>query len=276
MHTDMSIDRKSLSSRAWAVPAISALLMLHQDFDPPRHVSLSRLTWYEDSCEIALQYGMQNLSGKLMKAIDLRIVIRRDEAVTVEPIGVCTPRELYIAQFLAGEVFRQAFLWREDFEAWNEGGADWEKAAIFSIVSALAGIDAQAMEIRVERDGMQQNSVRRLHIDCPLLSCEISPFGRYGVNLLAKGKDALPGKTPVSQFKDVRPEERLLSTPSFSRKARTASAQLLRLLLLPLDMLLHLLEHLQYVERVQIATIASTPSTSIRTSGFDDLPLLRT
>jgi hypothetical protein len=214
----MKIDRKTLAARLWAVPAISGLLVLHHDFNTPRLANVNRLVWLESSVEVSLQYGICNLSGNVIDSTDMVVILHKDGAVGIRtPLAVADHPNPSLLTFLAGEVYRESLRWAEQLRLWEEGEAiDFDRAAIFAIVSALVAQPTLGMNIEVEKNGQNSAGIRKARLIRPSQIVEIAAAGLYGVNIHVKGTGNNTGVLRLFQEADLRQP----NVPAATHRAR--------------------------------------------------------
>lgn len=229
----MKIDRNTLSARSWAVPAISGCLILHHDFKTPRLARVHRLVWSASAVDVHLQYGTCNLSGNVIDAMEMVVTLHQDGAIGIRDLLGATdkPRQALLT-FLAGEVHRESLRWAEELQSWERGEAlEVERAAILSIVSALVAHPIQEMSLQIEKEVARPASIRKACLFSGSSVIDITPAGKYGVNLYTKGSGVRAGILSLVQEHDLRQPGAEQSTHGarLLKRASVGARQLMRL-----------------------------------------------
>lgn len=235
----MKIDYKTLRERAWAIAALSGVLVLHQDFPSPRFIDVSKLTWRGRDCvDVFATYGLCNVSGQVTDALELIVTLARDGSVRIAPADPAAEagREALIA-FLAGEISREAARKSEDFEAWLAGiPVAPDRTELLSLVAGAIAHRNGATDIRVEKDAPHRG-ICKIRLVGEFVAIELTAAGRYGVNSYTKGSGPYSGVLRINQEPDLR--RSLASGQSaYSRLWRTTSFRVLQMLTLPLHAVL--------------------------------------
>jgi hypothetical protein len=229
----MKIDRKTLAARLWAVPAISGLLVLHHDFKTPRLANVNRLVWSESSVEVSLQYGICNLSGNVIDSTDIVVILHQDGAVGIRtPLAVADNPNRSLLTFLAGEVYRESLRWAEQLRSWEEGEAiEFDRAAIFAIVSSLVAQPTLEMNVEVEKNVQNSSGIRKVRLIRPSQIVEIAAAGLYGVNIHVKGTGNNARVLRLFQETDLRQPSAQAAThrERIIKRASFGARQLMRL-----------------------------------------------
>ncbi len=136
----MIIDETTARERAWAIPALCALMIFHHDFQIPRLAQIQQLAWSPGALDVSLRYGICNISGNIIDATDFIVTLHRDGAIgmRVNQVLVADSKQAVLS-FLTGEVFRETKRWAEDMASWRQPGSALSptRAGILSIVSAM-------------------------------------------------------------------------------------------------------------------------------------------
>lgn len=245
----MNIDRETLSARSWAIPAISGLLILHHDFKTPRLAKVNRLVWSESSVDVYLQYGICNVSGKVIDSTDIVVTLHREGAVGIKrPLAAAGHPIETLLTFLAGEVFRESHRWAEDMESWGDDEKlDMDRASILSIVSALVAYPFLDVNVSIEKDALKPACIRKARLSDVPLVIEITPAGWHGVNLDVKCYGTHAGALKRYQQYDMRQASAQAKT-LYARFLKGASFRARQLMLLPWDTVLYLSERKQNSE----------------------------
>jgi hypothetical protein len=241
MHFDAAI----LSTRSWALPALCALLDLHQDFDPPRHVALTRVTWAKRSCGISLEYGTQNISGTVQRSTKFSVFIHKNGIVSIRAPDAADKEAVSLGHFIAGEIERQARLWMESLHAWSDGEGEEGVDAVCSLASGIAGIPAESASIRLHRQPSQRHLVHKIVLMTRAVSYEINPSGRYGLTCYMKDSTQPHRKARLLQTDDVRLARHTPMTQKWWTRAMAAVSAFLWVVVLPLDIGSRFLERVE-------------------------------
>lgn len=167
MTVNMKISALTGLERSWAIPAISALIVLHHDFPLPRLAQIRRIAWSDTGLEVTLQYGTRNISGKIIQATDFLITLHRNGAVGIQLANALADnQQVTMLGFLAGEIVRETWRWSQDVTAWIEtsAGLPAERAAVLNIVGALVAYPADHVDIAVEKETNDRTHVSKVRI----------------------------------------------------------------------------------------------------------------
>lgn len=243
----MFFDRTTLTARTWAIPSLSALLILHHDFKPPRFVNVSRLIWRDNAVEIRLRYGMCNLSGQVIGAIDLVLTLHRDGTVSALPgrpvqDGHAATQEKLLC-FLTGEIARERIRWEQDFAAWRE--YEWVEEnvrTLFVLVTALVAQPIADMPIEAVKLPLRQDKVQRVRLHGERAEFTFEQYGEHGITMHIAAYNRSVASRQVRQKHDLRiawgaPPK------GFVRTCKLLISRIVACLLLPLDFLLHVVDY---------------------------------
>lgn len=205
----MNIDRELLETRAWAVPAISALLVLHNDFPAPRHANVKWLTWKDSTLTVRMEYGLRNLSGNVSNSADYTIALHQDGKLEVSLLKEQGEGQSdAVHEYLAGEMYREIARAKEYFQDWLVRDPEWlEHATLFSQVCAVVAHPFEAMALEVDKDPTNLALVRKIKLASDGLAIEITPSGAFGVNLFTKGFLSKADVHSIRQEVDMRPQQ---------------------------------------------------------------------
>ncbi len=259
----MKIDDETAIARAWALPGISALMILHHDFSQPRLAQIRQLVWSGSSLEVVLQYGTCNSSGTIIDAADLLITLYREGAV-----GVC-PREdppsankLALVRFLAGEISRETIRWREDLAAWSQDDPALPpaRATILNIVSALLACQHTSLDIIVEKALINRGDVVKVRIHSGTDVIDIRSAGTRCANICTHSINTQK-RTILTYNKYDTPIAARLLPMSYLRLLNKALFTAVQLVLLPIEFFLYLCEQLSRRDAsVMLCVDTSTPA----------------
>ncbi|NEX63011.1 hypothetical protein [Noviherbaspirillum galbum] len=241
----MHFDPAVLAVRSWAVPALGALLDLHQDFDPPRHVSLEKVAWTKRSCCIDLEYGTQNFSGDVKHASRFSVAIHMNGIVSIRPKDPASKEAAALGQFIAGEINRQARLWQEHFQAWCEGMPEPGTAVVCSMAHGIAGFPAHGIHAVVHRTHVQPRSVHKIVLTTKNAEIELTPNGDHGLCWFVRDPARPRESARLVQLMDLRPATSSPTMSNWWTRSLGGAQALLWFGLLPLDIGSRFLEHLE-------------------------------
>ena len=240
----MFIDETIAETRSWAIPALSALMILHHDFQIPRLAQVRRLDWSGAALTVLFCYGICNVSGDVVDAADFRIMLHRDGAVGMQfdgPDGSVNRQALL--EFLTGEVVRESKRRAEDMAIWCQPGSDLapDRAAILCMAGALVACMTPATVIVVEKELGDRSRIRKISIADGDVLFEIKPAGFRDVNLYLCTRQADPRAVRSYRKYDIQATP---ATPSpryvqWLDRMTLASAHLM---LLPMGLIVHLCE----------------------------------
>jgi hypothetical protein len=232
----MQFDADILATRSWSLPALCALLDLHQDFDPPRHVALTRIAWTKRSCSIGLEYGTQNVSGTVLRSAKFSVSLHKNGIVSMRAADANDKEAVMLAQFIAGEIERQARIWMENLEAWCSGESDEGTEAVCCLASGIAGLPEDAASLRLHRLPSQRRRVHRIVLLTRKLGYELSLLGRHGLCWYVKDSSAPQRKARLLQLEDVRQVRHVPAMQQFWIRLKESVNAFLWVVLVPLDM----------------------------------------
>lgn len=232
----MQFDADILAIRSWSLPALCALLDLHQDFDPPRHVALTRIAWNKRSCSIGLEYGTQNVSGTVHRLTKFSVSLHKNGIVSMRAADASDKEAVMLAQFIAGEIKRQARLWAEDLEAWCKGESKESTESVCCLVSGIAGVPEDAASLRLDRLPSERRRVHKIVLLTRKFSYEISLRGRHGLCWYVKDTSAPHRKARLLQLEDVRQARQISGFQHFWGRLKESLGIFLWVVLVPLDM----------------------------------------
>jgi len=273
----MMINEHTAKERSWAIPAISALIILHHDFPVPRLAQIRRLVWSETGLEVMVQYGTCNVSGDVIEATDFLVTLHRDGAVGVrikdEPTG--TPK-LAMLRFLAGEIARETRRWSEDLVPWAEARTALpdERATVLNIVSALVAYPVGEFDVVVEKELNNRARVSKVRIIGETAMMEITSAGVRSANLYVQPmtKQSI---TVRSYKKYDIPVAGAWRKPTHARLLNKVSCSTIRLALLPMDFMIYLCEKAQAHPARRDAFASQTkPAQVVDSSAGDNLSAL--
>jgi hypothetical protein len=250
----MFIDETIASARSWAIPGLSALLILHHDFQIPRLAQIRRLDWSDDAVTVLFCYGICNVSGTVVDATDLRVTLRRDGAVGMQFDAPAHPDERpALLEFLTGEVVRESKRWSEDMGAWCLPGSDLspERAAILCMAGALVACVTPATVIDVEKELGDRSRIRKISITDDESLFEITPAGFRDVNLYLCTRQSDPRAARSYRKYDIQATPATPS-PRYQQWLDRMSHASAHLMLLPMGLIVHLCESV---------LLADTPET---------------
>lgn len=257
----VKFDSTTLSTRAWAIPALCGLFTHHHDVNRARLTRVINLTWSENEVQVTLQYGIGNVACHVSTSKELVVTLYRSGAVGVrERTESATSATSRIVTFLAGEVAREALRWGEAWTAWHEGDPDdADRSAILSLICAAAGIPIGDMQIVIARDRNCPSRLRGVQLKSESATVELIPVTTHGVSITVNEMENGQPKWRHYAQDDVRDAQ----VPLQQRRALWQKKRLTGLrcvVLLPLDFLLYLFE------------TAGKPSAADRAGFVDHLP----
>ena len=232
-----------LSTRAWAIPGLCGLIVLHHDFKAPRLTRVTRLLWGENNVEVILQYGLGNASGHVATSKDLAVILYRNGAVGVRELTDRTcPATVRMVSFLAGEVAREALRWGEARAAWLEGKlADEGRSVVLSLISAAVGIAIDDMQVEVAKDRDVPGTLHGLQLKSESLTIELIPLTFFGVSIAVNELDSGQPKWRRYAKDDVRDAQALFK-PHRTSLEKKLLLVIRTIILLPIDFLLYLFD----------------------------------
>ena len=261
----MILDETIARDRAWAVPALCALMIFHHDFTVPRLAQVQQLSWSDGALGVRLCYGICNVSGTVIDATDFVVTLRREGVVGMYVVqNDLVDSKQTLVEFLTGEVWRESKRWNEDMLIWNEQGADLDehRAAILSMVSALVAYPEPVAHIIVDKDLTYRNRLKRIRVSNLAADFEITPAGFRSAILYIYLR--LPNNRAGGFYRHY--DVQTTPTPGKPRCLRLlnrATVTSARLALLPMDLIVHLFERLQPRENFNFLTDADPPTTCI-------------
>lgn len=240
----MNLDRATLARRSWAVPAISALFILHHDFRMPRLAEVFRLVWSDDAVDVHLRYGICNLSGTPIDTIEVAITLHRAGAVAIRVLGTpvdgAADSKENVLRFLTGEVAREAMRWEGDFQNWlNRDEVENAPAGIFALCCALAAYPLDDCPVEVGKPPSAPGSVAHLRLPLGKTVITLLPFGADGVTVKTANHQPKIPQLKVHHEHDMRSGWAPVKK-SVGRYIRRAANGAGSLLLLPLDLLMYM------------------------------------
>ncbi|GAC1409729.1 MAG: hypothetical protein NVSMB6_09810 [Burkholderiaceae bacterium] len=261
----MKTDRAILAARTWAIPAICGLLVLHHDFKGGRFAKVTRLVWAQSSVDVHLVYGAASVTGSNIDSLNTIFTVHQNGAVGLRPAaGESEKGRRNILRFLAGEASREALRWSVDLANWTEGTLDDDiKSVIFSLVSAAVAHPFMDIDVIVEKGMSHAGAVRKIRLLSESLSTEMTPAGRYGVNVYQAGHGSHDGVRIRYMEPDMRSgrTEEKGACPRFLENARDG---VLHVMLLPVATLAYLCEKKQMADmRVAGALVEYLPNLPV-------------
>ena len=260
----MILDETIARERAWAVPALCALMIFHHDFTIARLAQVQQLSWSDGALTVQLCYGICNVSGTVVDATDFVVTLTREGGVGIHVVqDDLVDSKQTLVLFLAGEVWRESNRWNEDMLTWNEqaDGLDAQRAEVLSMVSALVAYPQPIADISVDKDLRFRNRLTRIRIGAASADIDITPAGFRSIHLSICS--TLPD-TPVHRSYrkyDVQTAP-ALRKPRYLRLFNRATVVTVRLALLPMDLIVHLFERIQPRENLEFID-SSQPATRI-------------
>lgn len=273
----MIINDHSARERNWAIPAISALMILHHDFPVPRLAQIRRLAWSESGLEVTLQYGTCNISGNVIEATDFLVTLHRDGAVGIR-IKDQTDNNAKVGMlgFLAGEIVRETRRWAEDLVPWAEADSALNdaRASVLNIVSALVAYPVHEFSVDVEKALNNRSHVNKVRVLGDTAMMEITSAGSRSANLYVQplSKQSIA----VRSYKKYEiPVAGTWRKPTHARLMNKVTCSTIRLALLPMDFMIYLCEKAQ-TSSSQSEGIASPTKSSqlVDASAGDNLSAL--
>lgn len=243
----MILDETIARDRAWAVPALCALMIFHHDFRIPRLAQVQQVSWSDGALDVRLCYGICNVSGTVVDATDFVVTLRRNGGVGMYAVqDDLVDSKLALVEFLTGEVWRETKRWHDDMLIWNEPGGSLpdDRAAILSMVSTLAAHPSPVADIVVDKDLSDRSRLTRIRVKDPDTDFEITPAGFHSTNLYVYSRlaDTRAGRTYRKYDVQATP---VVRKPRYLRLLNRATVTSTRLALLPMDLIVHLFERIQ-------------------------------
>jgi hypothetical protein len=196
----MIINDTVAKARAWSIPAISALMILHHDFQLPRLSQIRQLAWSENAVNVLLEYGTCNVSGDIVDSSEFFITLHQSGAIGVQLNDISSSKKKQkktLITFLAGEILRETKRWNEDMVAWNHNRSALtpERGSILNIVGALIAYPAPEIELVVEKRLNKRTSLIKARIIDQATVIDIRSRGIQSANLYIRsnGKTASAG-----------------------------------------------------------------------------------
>ena len=250
-----------LSARAWAVPALCGLSVLHHDFKTPRLTRVIRIIWLESEVEVIFQYGLGNTSGYVATSKDLVVTLYRTGAVGVREVtDARCPATSRLVTFLAGEIAREALRWDKAKNAWLEGTLDDAlRSVVLSLISTAAGIAIDDMKVQVAKDRNVLGTLHGVQLESELLTIELIPLTAFGVSITVNESGFGRPKCRRYAHDDVRDAQALAQRPLTKWQKRMLIG-LRTVALLPFNFLLYLFDKI------------SAPSAADQAEFVDYLP----
>ena len=240
-------------------------MIFHHDFAIPRLAQVQQLSWSDGAVRVRLCYGICNVSGKVVNATDFVVTLRREGAVgmyVVQDDLVGSAQTL--VEFLTGEVWRESKRWYEDMLIWNASGAglDEHRAAVLSMVSALVAYPEPVANIIVDKDLSHRNRLTRIRVKGPAADFEIMPAGFRSTNLYICPRlhSSRVGGSYRKYDVQITPAAR---KPRYLRLLDRATVTSGRLVLFPMDLIVHLFERIQPRKSRDFIIDSGQPATRI-------------
>ena len=272
----MMIDDETAVARAWALPAISALMILHHDFSPPRLAQIRQLVWSGSSLEVLLQYGICNSSGTIIDAADLRITLNREGTVGVYTREDHTSeKKRNLVRFLAGEISRETVRWREDLAAWSQDNPTLPpaRAAILNIVSALLACQNTSLDIHVEKALDNRGDVVKIRIRSGTDMIDIRSAGTRCANLCTHSINTQK-RTVLTYNKYDTPIAARVLQMTYLRLLNKALFTAVQLALLPIEFFLFLCEQINRRDASVMLCVDTSAPAVVDASAGDSLSAL--
>lgn len=243
----MILDETIARERAWAVPALSALMIFHHDFKIPRLAQVRHLAWSADALDVRLCYGVCNVSGTVADATEFVVTLRRNGGVGMYVVqDDLVDGKQALLEFLTGEVWRETRRWADDMHIWSQPDRTLsdDRAAILSLASALVAYPAANVDLIVDKDLSNRSRVTRLRVNDPEADFEITPAGYRSTNLYVYSR--LPDSRAGRSYRkyDVQALS-VVPKPRYLRLLDRATVTSTRLALLPMGLIVHLFERIQ-------------------------------
>jgi hypothetical protein len=231
----MQFDADILVTRSWSLPALCALLDLHQDFEPPRHAALTRISWNKRSCNISLEYGTQNVSGTVQRSAKFSVSLHKNGIVSMRAADANDNEAVMLAQFIAGEIERQARLWSENLKTWCSSELDENQGIVCCLASGIAGLPEDAASLRLYRLPSQNHRLHKIVLLTRKRGFEISPRGRYGLCWYVRDSATPQRNTRLLQLEDVRQSQEVSAMQQFWIRLKESVGAFFWVVLVPLD-----------------------------------------
>ena len=269
----MEFDSNLLAQRAWAVPGLCGLLILHHDFEMPRSTNVTRIIWQDDAVEVHLQYANANRSGRSSLPTRLIATLYRNAAVGIRfgdqhSGDASTP----MLSFLAGEIAREAEHFEDLRGDWNASvELDSDLTSVLSIASALAALPYVNAQIQVEKNLPRFGSIAHLRLNTTSRQISMTPSGNRGIlfSQSALGEPLNAGKRIHKQ--DVRSPARVTTSP-LSLSINSIARLLRTTLQLPLYFAVYLLDKIEYSQgRNAMGFVDYLPSSEVAFSADENL-----
>ena len=260
----MILDETIARERAWAVPSLCALMIIHHDFTIPRLAQVQQLSWSDGALSVRLCYGICNLSGTVVDATDFVVILTREGGVGIYVVqDDLVDSKQTLVQFLTGEVWRESKRWNEDMLIWNEqgDGLDAQRAEVLSMVSALVAYPEPSADIIVDKNLRYPDRVTRIRINMPALEVDLTPAGFRSINLsICSSRHGTPVHRSYRNYAVQTPPA--LRMPRYLRYLNRASVVSARLGLLPMEWIVYLFERIEPRENLEFVD-SSQPATRI-------------